>query len=134
MKQKCCTTNKNKLVVFQENRSKLTIENSKQVKATKVEVDGCEITSGIRCDFLYLINETELYIELKGQDLEHALEQLEATIKKLSKNPKKLKKKSFIICTRSPLNSASIQNHRVKFKKHFNSDLIVKSSPYKHSE
>lgn len=134
MKAKCSTTNKNKLVVFQEMRSKLIIENKNQVTATKVEVDGCEITTGIRCDYLYLINDLELFIELKGQDIQHALEQLEATINKLSKDAKGQKKKSFIICTRSPLNSASIQNFRVKFRKRFNSHLIVKSSPYEHSE
>ena len=134
MKKKCLTTNNDKLVVFKEKRSKLTIVNRKQVSATKVIVDDCVITSGIRCDFLYIINKTELFIELKGQDLNHALDQLETTIKKLSKDSKKFKKKSFIICTRSPLNSASIQNHRVKFRKNFNSELIVKNSPHKHYE
>ena len=134
MKEECCTTNKNKLVTFEEARSKLIIENKDKVSATKIIVDDCEITEGVRCDYMYLIKDTEIYIELKGQDIKHAIEQLETTIKKLSSDIKKQQKKSFVICTRSPLNSASIQNVRVKFKKHYNSDFIVRSSPHKHVE
>lgn len=134
MKKECCNTNNNKLVVFEEARSKLVIENKDEVEATKVTVDGCEITSGIRCDYMYLIKETEIFIELKGQDIKHAINQLETTIKKLSSNIKTTKKKSFIICTRSPLTSASIQNVRVKFRKKYNSEFIVKSSPHKQVE
>lgn len=132
MKDACTVINRNKIVVFEENRSKLIIENIDEVIGTKVIVDGCEITEGIRCDFLYLIKDIELFIELKGQDLEHALEQLKETIFKLSKHPKNQKKKLFVICTRSPLNSASIQNLQVKFRKNFNCDLIIKSSPHTH--
>lgn len=132
MKEECTITNKNKLVVFQENRSKLTIENIDEVEGSKIIVDGCEITEGLRCDFMYLIKDIEFFIEVKGQDLEHAISQLKTTITKLSQNPKKTKKKSFIICTRSPLSSASIQNLQVKFRKNYNSELIIKSTPYKY--
>jgi hypothetical protein len=134
MKQECCTTNDDKLIVFSEARSKLIVENKARAIATKVIVDGCQITTGKRCDYLLLINDIEIYIELKGQDLKYALVQLESTIVKLSQQAKKHRKKSFIICTRSPLNSATINNYRVKFRAKDNSDLIIKRSPYKHSE
>ena len=133
MKKACTTKTKNKLIVFQENRSKLTISNKKQEEVEKINVDGREITTGIRCDYLLLTDAFEYFIELKGQDLDHAIEQLKTTISKLSSDPKKGKKKSFIICTRSPLNSASIQNLQFKFRKHFNSELIIKSSPLTYS-
>jgi len=132
MKKSCIETNKNRLVVFQENRSKLTIDNEDQVSGTKVIVDGCQITNGIRCDFMYLAKNVEFFIELKGQDLKHALDQISATIKSLSSDPKRQKKISIIICTRSPMTSASIQNLRVKFRKNHNSDLIIKSTPFLH--
>ena len=110
------------------------MQNKDEVKATKIIIDGCQITNGIRCDYMYLIKDSEIYIELKGQDIKHAIEQIETTIKKLSSNLKKQKKKSFIICTRSPLTSTSIQNIQVKFRKNYNSEFIVKSSPHKHIE
>ena len=130
MKNNCIQKTNNKIIVFQENRSKLIILNKNQINTTKVTVDGCEITSGLRCDFMLLAQELEYFIELKGQDIEHAIKQLIATINKLSSNPKNMEKSSFIICTRSPLSSASIQNLQVKFKKNFNSKLIIKSSPF----
>jgi len=133
MKKACTAVTNDKLIVLKENRSKVIFDNKKQIKVEKIHVDGCQITSGIRCDYLMLTDSLEYFIELKGQDLDHAIEQLKTTISKLSDDPKKGKKKSFIICTRSPLNSATIQNLQLKFRKHFNSELIVKSSPLKHS-
>lgn len=130
MKQKCIDKNTNKVIVFKENRSKLTIINKDQEKVCKIIVDGCQITSGLRCDFMLTTKNLEFFIELKGQDINHALEQIKTTISKLSKNAKKQKKKTFIICTRSPLSSASIQNIRIQLRKNYNSDLIIKSSPY----
>ncbi len=132
MKKECTIKNRNKLVVFKERRSQLTIENKDEVLATQIIVDGCEITSGLRCDFMFLIKEMEFYIELKGQDINHAIKQIEMTILRLSQDRIKQKKKSFIICTRSPMTSATIQNLQVKFRKKFNSELIIQSSPYKY--
>lgn len=132
MKDECIIENNNRYIVFSENRSKLTIENIDRVTGRKVIVDGCEITEGLRCDFMYIIKNSELFIELKGQDLNHAIKQLETTINSLSNDEKNSKKISFIICTRSPLNSASIQNLQVKFRKNYNSKLIIKSSPSKY--
>ncbi|WP_291067794.1 MULTISPECIES: hypothetical protein [unclassified Empedobacter] len=131
---KCRSKSKQKLFVFEENRSKLTLENKNLVDSETVKVDGCEIDDeSIRCDFLHIANEIEFFIELKGQDIEHALNQIKATIKKLSKNIKNSQKKSYVICTRSPLTTSEIQNHKYYFRKNYNSELIVKSSPFKDS-
>jgi len=137
MKANCSKHINDKRIVFQENKSKLTIINPTQISVEKVEVDGCEITNGIRCDFFMQKpkekkRDIEYYIELKGQDLKHAIAQIERTISILSNDAKKQKKVSFIICTRSPMNSTAIQNLRVNFKKKFNLNLIVKSSPYEY--
>jgi glycerophosphoryl diester phosphodiesterase len=128
---KCRATSKNKIFVFEENRSKLVLNNINQIDSTKVKVDGCEINdTGIRCDFLHLIKDFEFYIELKGQDIEHAIAQIERTMKLLSADLKTIKKRSYIICTRSPLNSTAVQNHAFKFRKNYNSQLIIRSSPF----
>lgn len=128
----CRITNNNKIYVFSEKQSKLTLENSHEQLSTKIEVDGCEINdSGIRCDFMLIPPNQEFYIELKGQDIEHAIKQIERTIHLLSSDVKNKVKRSYIICSRSPLNSTAIQNYQYIFKKKFNSKLIIKSSPYK---
>ncbi|WP_332452426.1 hypothetical protein [Chryseobacterium aquaticum] len=127
----CRTTSNRKIFVYQENKSKLTLENLDEVESESVKVDGCEINDkSIRCDFLHIAKDVEFYIELKGQDLKHALEQIKATIKKLSSNKKLFPKRSYIICTRSPLSSTEIQNYKREFKKDYNSELIIKSSPH----
>jgi hypothetical protein len=128
----CRTKSSQKLFTFEENKSKLTLENVEQVESTKIVVDGCEINDdSIRCDYMLLAKEKEFYIELKGQDLLHAVAQLKATIKRLSPNFKSKNKKSYVICTRSPLSSTQIQNLKFDLIKNFNSDLQIKSSPYK---
>lgn len=128
---KCRTTSKNKIFTFKEQRSVLNLENVDQVDSVKIIVDGCEINdAGIKCDYLHIAKEIEMYIELKGQDLIHAMNQIERTIKMLSTNVQKQKKISYIICTRSPLSSTEIQNYDRKFREKFNSKLIIKSSPF----
>lgn len=126
----CRKISNQKLFVYEEKKSKLTLENKDQVSSESITVDGCEINdASIRCDYMHIAKDIEFYIELKGQDIEHAINQITTTIKRLSINERSQKKKSYIICTRSPLSSSKIQNYKFKFKKNFNSDLIVKSSP-----
>lgn len=130
----CRTTSTNKIFTFKERRSSLTLENIDQVPSTKIDVDGCEIDDdGIRCDYLHIAKGIEMYIELKGQDIKHAMNQLERTMKMLSSNFQKQVKLSYIICTRTPLITTEIQNYDRLFRSKFNSKLIVKSSPYKDS-
>ena len=128
----CRKISSQKLFVYQEMRSKLILENVDSIESTSITVDGCEINDDtIRCDFMHIAKGIEFYIELKGQDLEHALEQIKSTIFRLSTNVKKGNKISYIICTRSPMSSSEIQNHKLKFRKKFNSKLEIKSSPFK---
>lgn len=127
----CRKTSKNKVFTFKENRSLLTLLNKDEVSSITIKVDGCEINDdGIKCDFLHIAKEIEMYIELKGQDLTHAMNQIERTIGLLSLDKKKQKKISYIICTRSPLSSTEIQSFDRKFREKFNSKLIIKSSPF----
>ena len=62
--------------------------NSDKCRVTQYQIDGCVIRdTGARCDFL-LMNEDKrnaYLIELKGSDIEHGIEQLEATAKRLRK-------------------------------------------------
>lgn len=129
--KKCRTTSKNKIFVFSEQRSQLTLKNKDEVSSIKIHVDGCEIDDdGIRCDYLHLAKEIEIYIELKGQDILHAMNQIKRTISLLGSTNKTQKRISYIICTRSPLASTEIQNFDRQFRSQFNSKLIVRSSPF----
>jgi hypothetical protein len=126
----CRTTSNDSIFVFGEKRSILRLANPDRVSSTKITVDGCEITEGIRCDYLHLAKGLEIFIELKGQDLNHAIAQIERTIILLSSDARKQRKTSYIICTRSPMASTEIQNFDKQFRKKYNSRLIIKSSPH----
>lgn len=105
-----CRTTKDSNITFTENKSSITISNSNKRELTVNCVDGCKITEGIRCDWLLVDNETqrEVFIELKGKDVSHAVDQLKASIDILSKGRRETKY-GYVICTRSPLNSTDIQ-------------------------
>lgn len=133
MKKDCIVKTENKIIVFSENRSLLRVNNKDEKKLTKVIVDGCEITEGIRCDNMLFNDDFEYFIELKGTDVRHAFEQLRTSINKLSSNARRKPKICFVVTVRTPLSSASIQNARVKFRRDFNSQLIVKNSPCSHT-
>ncbi len=127
-KKECHEIRKDKRIVLQENKMQFIIDNSQRKAVEIIEVDHCQIKGHqIRCDYMAIINEIEYYIELKGQDIKHAIEQIEATIKILSLNSKKLNKKSYIISARCPLTSTRIQKLKKDFKRKYNSHLHIKN-------
>lgn len=72
-------------IKFEENRRKVIFQNPQRRTYKCVDVDGCTIRDGIKCDKLLLSADEheERYVELKGTDVMHAIDQLEATIKRL---------------------------------------------------
>ena len=55
-------------VVFEEKHSKMIYHNPKKKKCRKIQVDGCVITEGLRCDKLLLYGDNnessvESYVE-----------------------------------------------------------------------
>lgn len=75
------STDKNCMIV-QENGKEFKIDNPHYKKLEKIHVDGCLITSGVKCDYAVLVdrnsnNLNDVYlIELKGCDVKHVYEQL----------------------------------------------------------
>jgi hypothetical protein len=117
-------------IVLQENKSKITFLNPNQDKILKIRVDGCAIKDNetLRCDYaLVPPNEIEIYIELKGSDVLHAVKQIESTISLLSDNPQKIKKLCFVVSTRVPKQTTNIQQIQSQFKKKFNASFRIKN-------
>lgn len=117
-------------IVLQENKSKITFLNPNQDKILIIKVDGCVISDNetLRCDYALMpSDEVEIYVELKGSDIVHAVAQLESTIRLLSDNPQKIKKLCFVVSTRVPRQTTSIQQLQSQFKKKFNANFRVKN-------
>ena len=127
---KCEEPTNNLLISLKERRSKILFKNDAQRKVRKITIDGCYIKNETCCDYL-LINEeqTEHYVELKGSDLSRALEQIQATVQRVSECPKTKSKKAFIVTTRQPKITAKIANLRVSLRRDFRIDLFAGNSP-----
>ena len=134
----CETENSNSNIVITDsgsknNRSKFRLDNPQRASIRVVQVDDCAITKGIRCDYLLiLLDGQELYIELKGSDVRHAVEQIVESINQLTCHQQCTFKWCFIASTRCPINSTEIQILKKKFKKNYNAKLIIKNGEIIH--
>ena len=118
-------------------QSKMTFLDAKRKEILKIHVDGCQITDNntLKCDFLVIREANkqtkeerlECYVELKGQNVIHAIKQIECTIKLLSENAKKQLKYAFVIFSgRGPKYNPTIQSEQKRFKDTYKCRLIVK--------
>lgn len=118
------------ILIEAKKSSKIIFTNENLIEVTKIQVDDCLDIQGVKCDWLLIINEPyiEIYIELKGSDVEHAFAQIENTIKIVSKNYKIVLKYCYIITTICPINSAQIQVKAKSFKSKYNAVLRIKKT------
>lgn len=122
-----CETTKKKIIKVKENASAFEILNDNGRTIIKTKIDGCKITNGIRCDWHFedALSQQEIFVELKGKNVTHGYNQIEATVAAISKNIKT--NKAFIICTKCPLLDSKSQILKVKARKK-NINLTIKSA------
>lgn len=133
MTDNCCGTISHSKIKFEENRSSIVFRNPDNHEFERCEVDGCLITTGIRCDkLLRRPNVCVLFIELKGTDLEHAKNQLATTISSPQlRSRREPHAAAIVVCSkvRIPAASSFILRAKQEFAKQFKARFIVKSSP-----
>lgn len=76
-----------KTLATAEQGKKYTLDISGNKESAAFDVDGYIVKKGSKCDKLVLVkhseyNWTEIFVELKGKDVKHAIEQLRETLKK----------------------------------------------------
>lgn len=93
-------------------------------------VDGDIIREGQKCDKLVIFNVDdawhEIFVELKGCDVAHAIEQLESTLKHpLFKSVASPERRARIVANRIPRNTGNsvLERAKVSFKKKYHCDL-----------
>lgn len=131
-----CRTIKNGLrIPVCENKRSFVFLNPGRESHELVQVDGCAIKIGLRCDWAMLLSSgREVYIELKGTDLNHAYDQVVATVPKISKNLKSAEKVFCLIGTRIPEEDTSGQRMRLLLKKKFGIKTFKRSRTMEASE
>ncbi len=136
---KCAEITINKIIVCKDKgtgQNKFKGMNPNQKEIIKVKVDKCLKINGKRCDWLLIeINSNGAhFIELKGHHLGEAFEQLKNSIKEIGNRQNEFistnfhKKYAYAVIKRSPLDSNQLRNERVKFMRHYKTDLTVKCS------
>lgn len=123
----CIRASTDSQIKFEELNRKIIFLNPNHELYQKVQVDGCTITDGIKCDKLLLSADEheERYVELKGTDVMHAIDQLEATILRLGEFEDN--RHSYVICTNvAPAYTTQIQKKQMLFKRKYKSELVVR--------
>ncbi|MBR5594653.1 MAG: hypothetical protein IKW46_11365 [Bacteroidaceae bacterium] len=126
----CITETNQSVIKFEEKKSVVKFNNPKRLTYKMVAVDGCALTEGVKCDNLLCSadEQEERYVELKGQNIKHAIEQLATTIVKLGEFS--FRRYAYVSCTKvAPQIRTDIQAALLRFKKDFNATLLVKTSP-----
>lgn len=122
----CIERTSNPLIVFKEKKAKIAFQNTARKEYQRITVDGCVIKDGNKCDFLLVSNEhgDQYFVELKGEDVNHAVEQLETSMEQLLDKRRNIIHKAFVVSSNSGM---KIDTHRQVIEKRFKNkgvDLI----------
>lgn len=123
----CVNVTQDPIIQFVENRRTMRFINSSRDIFKRVQVDGCAITNGIRCDKLLVSDDEhrEFFVELKGVDILHAIDQLRTTIVSIGEYEDD--RHAYIISTNvAPVYTSIIQRAQKEFRNRYNSELRVK--------
>lgn len=114
-------------VKVEEKRKKAIFKNPNKSKYEVSRVDNCLIKDGTKCDYLVSkFAEFSVFVELKGQDVSQACDQLLASVKHPAVAPLIYNKLGFlIICQRYPRIDSYIMRAKVKFAKEFKAGFHV---------
>ena len=126
---------KGEKLVCKENKRQVIFTKPMGKTADKIRVDGCMLCQQIACDYLVIDwKGRHHFVELKGSDVEHALEQIGATVLHFKDAIKAEPFWCLIACTKvPPVIRASLQNSRLKFtRKWKKAEIKIKADTYVH--
>lgn len=124
-----------KISVSENGKRYLLATNGKE-ESVVYAVDGNIVKEGLRCDKLVLVKRsdkdvmpeqwTEAFVELKGVDTNHAIDQLRQTLKKaIFKHPSNDDIRARIVAQSFPSNKSNptMEKAKQEFRKNYNCDL-----------
>lgn len=124
MIEECNKCSKKSYFVQKEKKSEFRIKNLSKVDINEVKVDGCLVIGHKRrCDWLYEITCRQItkiyYVELKGKNLQYALEQILETINLCEHQYKhnNYKRIACVVLSTYPQENSAIQNKKRELKR-----------------
>jgi hypothetical protein len=123
----CVKVNRNSKVTVKENKKQAIFLNPAKEPYDVIHVDGCVIVQNTSCDYVVSKNEVgDILIELKGMDVNHAVEQIMATAQFWSENDFRTGRiAGLVVSSRKPSNDTKIQRFQLAFLKKYKSPLHV---------
>lgn len=121
-----------------ENGKRYSVEVKSQRQSSVFQVDGQIICNGNKCDKFIALEDgndcTAIFVELKGKDISHAIDQLKATVTHTHFQPKPTKAdkvRARIVtpgCGPSSASKAKLETAKIRFLKQYNIELrVIKS-------
>lgn len=123
----CVTSVSHSTIRFEENNRTIYFQNPSRKVYKCVQVDGCAMTDGIRCDKMLTSADehSEHYVELKGTEVGHAIRQLQKSIETLGEYNED--RHAYVVSTNvMPAISTLVQKAKKVFKERYNAELRVK--------
>jgi hypothetical protein len=135
MPNDCCTKTVENKITVEENSKRATFLNSQKRQFVVCQIDGCEIKGEIACDY-FLQREVadSVLVELKGRDISHAIDQIEATFRYLAQAGRLKGKKAGLIVagkpSTHPLFTSKVQRAKERLKKQHSAPLHIVRDKY----
>ena len=129
----CCEKTKASKIKVSENGKHATFINKEKALYHRIKVDGCMFNNETACDWLVTRHPTEsVVIELKGVNVDHALNQIEVSFEKLQAAGKLTGKLgALIVCSktsRHPSFTSKLQKMKEKLAKSYQAPLHIVTS------
>lgn len=123
-------------ISVKEKGKKYTLTLNPKKECVAYHVDGVILKNGNRCDKLIVARygdgkEAAVFVELKGRNISHAIDQLEATLKQeIFKHRNIAKRKACIVGQGIPRNTGNsvVEKAKIRFNKMYNCQLRAFSS------
>lgn len=127
---KCARFTTDSKIKLSEPKSQTAIiDNKDKFEFIAIRFDGCIVCNKLACDWIVIgPNEYYLAVELKGCDVDHAVEQIEATFAYLDTTDEMPKGRAgLIVCSRYPRTDTKVQRLKLRLAKRFSASLHVKT-------
>lgn len=135
MPNDCCKATTDLRIKVEENSKRATILNAERREFVVCQIDGCELKQKTACDF-FIQRESKdaVLVELKGRDVSHAIDQIEATFLHLSQNGRlKGRKAALIVAGRPsthPAFTSKLQRAKDRLRKNYSAPLHLVRDAY----
>lgn len=127
----CVETTRAIRIRVAEHASVAVFLNPTRTLIRKIRIDECVIRAGIRCDWvLSKADCVDVLVELKGADVNHAVDQLLKTIEVWRDHPlrgKNTKLAALVVCSQYPRVDTRIQRAKMTFASRFRTPLHISS-------